>query len=155
MSYYFYTSPYRYSSIYYPSYYYPRSYSRYYDYLDYLPPVPSYTRSSSSTSGDANRLLAELIYTLGKNLIKLNDKVASLFGHKDFYPAELFKHIDANNNKVLSSEEINNFLNSHGIKLPREDVDRATNNLFDTDNDGTVDLQEFLAIFTPSDKTDE
>lgn len=103
-------------------------------YHDYLPRPRRYDASkvfkAAANSASSSRLLAELIHALGKSLVKLNGKAESLFTHKEFYPKNLFDLIDINKNEKVVADELHKFLGTLGIKMFKDDVTRATAQLF-------------------------
>ena len=100
------------------------------------------------TNGDGEIDLQEFIQCMCPSASAVVCKVGKLFSSKE-QAAEAFKRIDANGDGVLSKDELRSAALPNGAKLTSIEVDSIFA-LGDANNDGEIDLEEFLAVMVPS-----
>ena len=100
------------------------------------------------TNGDGEIDLQEFIQCMCPSASAVVCKIGKLFGSKE-KAAEAFKRIDANGDGVLSKDELRSATLPNGAKLTSIEVDSIFA-LGDANNDGEIDLEEFLAVMVPS-----
>ena len=100
------------------------------------------------TNGDGEIDLQEFIQCMCPSASAVVCKIGKQFGSKE-QAAEAFKRIDANGDGVLSRDELRSAALPNGAKLTSIEVDSIFA-LGDANNDGEIDLEEFLAVMVPS-----
>ena len=91
-------------------------------------------------------MFLRLIKVIIRSNRQIEDAKQALFSHKTFSLEDSFKLFDLNQNGKLSVNEFTQVFSDHNIDL--RDIGRLVE-LIDTDEDGTVEFNEWTAAFKP------
>jgi len=91
-------------------------------------------------------MFLRFIKTLVRQNRAIEDAKVQLFSHKTFSLEDSFRLFDINQNGKLSEAELNQVFGEHNILL--SDVQRLIE-IVDTDQDGTIELDEWVAALKP------
>jgi len=72
-----------------------------------------------------------------------------LFSHKYFNVVETFAIFDTDGDGVLNAEKIEEGFAKFNITCNSRDLELLVVNIDDEDDDGTIDLREFVSLITP------
>jgi hypothetical protein len=88
-----------------------------------------------------------------KQLLKQNKQIESLkemlFSHKYFNITETFALFDEDGDGVINAQELEEGFAKFNITFNLEDLERLVVNIGDDDEDGTIDMREFVQLVTP------